>query len=171
MIIIDLIGQPCSGKSTLSSDLFSALKKKGYNVDNAPEYAKELVYEKNFWLLDNQLHVYSEQLRRIKRLEDNVEIIISDTSLLLSLVYYKGSNPYFNDMVLWDYNNLNHMTYYLKASFPYKKEGRHQDEENAKLVDVKVKNIVDTHSINCTEVYGDVALEKILLDLDLKMKK
>ncbi len=169
MIIIDLIGQPCSGKSTLTGDLFTTLKKKGYNVDMSPEYAKELVYEKNFFLLDNQLHVYSEQLRRIKRLENNVDIVISDTSLLLSLVYYKENNPHFNDMVLWDYNNLNHMTYYLKSSFAYKKEGRHQDEENAKLIDVKVKDVIDTHSINCTELYGDVALEKILKDIELKL--
>lgn len=171
MIIIDLIGQPCSGKSRLMGKLFTKLKDKGYNVEIAPEYAKELVYESNQWILDNQFFVFSEQLKRIRRLENKVDIIISDTSLLLTILYSKEKNPHFNNLVLWEYNNLPHMTYYLKTNLPYKKEGRYQDEASAKEIDLKVKNFVESNNIQCKEVENIHALKMIMGDIKLKMNK
>lgn len=165
MIIIDLIGQPCSGKSVLASDLFSKLKKEGYNTKLVSEYATELVYEENFKLLGNQIHVFSEQLKRIKTLENKVDIIVSDTSLLLSLVYSKEKNPFFNDFVLWEYNNLKHLTYYLKNDLPYKKEGRYQDENDAKKIDQQVIKMLSDNNINYTNLKRDKAISKISKDV------
>ena len=166
MIIIDLVGQPCSGKSTLITDLFSSLKREQYNVDCAPEAAKEYVYENNFFMLDNQLFLFTEQLKRIRRLENKVDIIISDTSLLLSLIYSKEKNPHFDDMVLWEYNNLKHLTYYTETIFPYKREGRYQDEEGAKNIDLKVKDMLNQYDIKHKIISAkEGGLEIILQDI------
>ena len=42
-LIINLIGGPCSGKSTIASGLFYNLKKLGYNCELALEFAKDKV--------------------------------------------------------------------------------------------------------------------------------
>ena len=43
-IVINLIGSPGTGKSTLASELFSKMKWQGYDVELVSEYAKELVW-------------------------------------------------------------------------------------------------------------------------------
>ena len=42
-IVINLIGSPGTGKSTLASELFSKMKWKGHDVELVSEYAKESV--------------------------------------------------------------------------------------------------------------------------------
>ena len=49
-IIVNFFGSSGVGKSTLSLELTATLKKLGYNADYVPEYAKELVYQKNCYL-------------------------------------------------------------------------------------------------------------------------
>ena len=40
-IVINLIGAPGTGKSTVASELFSKMKWSGYDVELVSEYAKE----------------------------------------------------------------------------------------------------------------------------------
>ena len=40
MKIINLIGEPSAGKSTIAAELFAKMKKAGYNVELVTEYAK-----------------------------------------------------------------------------------------------------------------------------------
>ena len=44
-IVINLIGSPGTGKSTLASELFSKMKWKGHDVELVSEYAKELIHD------------------------------------------------------------------------------------------------------------------------------
>ena len=45
---INFVSPPSSGKSTLSSELFSKMKKLGYKVELVTEVAKDYVYKKDF---------------------------------------------------------------------------------------------------------------------------
>ena len=58
------------------------------HVEFVAEYAKELTYEKRFNILEqDQLYVFAKQHRKILRIKDQVDFIISDSPLLLSSVY------------------------------------------------------------------------------------
>lgn len=44
-IVVNLIGSPGTGKSTIASELFAKMKWEGFDVELVSEYAKELVWE------------------------------------------------------------------------------------------------------------------------------
>ena len=48
--VINMLSGPGSGKSTLAAELFVEMKKQGYKVEYLQEYAKKLVWQKNFEL-------------------------------------------------------------------------------------------------------------------------
>lgn len=162
MKIIDLIGQPCSGKTTLSAILFAEMKMKGYNVDFAHEYAKELFYEEDSFKINNQLQVFSEQLWRIRRLENKCDYTITDSSLLLSIIYSKEENPYFKDLILYEYKKMNNLTVFLKADFPYKQEGRYQNEKEAYEISQKIYQLLIEENIPFVEINRSNAKEEIM---------
>lgn len=43
--VINLIGSPGTGKSTIAAELFARMKWLGFDVELVSEYAKELVWE------------------------------------------------------------------------------------------------------------------------------
>ena len=64
-LIINLMGGPCSGKSTIASGLFYNLKKLGYNCELALEFAKDKVWEESIKVLDDQFYVFGKQFHKL----------------------------------------------------------------------------------------------------------
>lgn len=150
--IINLYGGPGVGKSTVSAELFSLMKKENYSVEFVTEYAKELTYEGRYNVLDqDQLYVFAKQHRKILRLRDKVDYVISDSPLLLSSVYSE-MNPYnihdhptFEKLVFNINNKYKNIDILLirNPKYVYKQEGRYQDEEGALFVDKKIKKVIE----------------------------
>ncbi len=90
-LVINAFGGPGAGKTTACHDIVSELKKRGYTAEYVPEYAKELVYEKNWVILDgsleNQRQILAEQSHRLERLQGQVDFIVTDAPLLLNSIY------------------------------------------------------------------------------------
>jgi len=150
--VINLFGGPGVGKSTVAAELFSLMKKENYNVEFVTEYAKELTYEGRYNVLDqDQLYVFAKQHRKILRLKNKVDFIISDSPLLLSSVYSE-LNPYnIHDHSIFEklvfnindqYGNID-ILLLRNEKFEYKQEGRYQDEEGALFVDKAIKKVID----------------------------
>ena len=53
--VINFIGAPGTGKTTICSLVFAHLKIAGYVVEYVQEYAKKLVWEGQFEILNNHL--------------------------------------------------------------------------------------------------------------------
>jgi len=90
MKIIEFLGGPGAGKTTLSTRLFSRLKQDGKRVEFVREYAQELIFAGQEHLLadSNQLNVLAGQYTKYKNLERlGYDLIISDSSMSLSAVY------------------------------------------------------------------------------------
>ena len=112
--VINLFGNPGSGKSTMASYLFTELKKQGKEVEWAFEVAKELVWEEDYNLLKNQIFVFAAQINRLARLVGKVEYIITDSPLMLKVGFYKcrqlPAPKHFKKLVeayVKKYNNIN----------------------------------------------------------------
>jgi nicotinamide riboside kinase len=156
-IFVELMGGPGVGKSTLCADIFSSLKKMGIKCEMSLEFAKDLVWEESFTKMDNQLLIFGEQYHRFFRLNGKVQVVVSDSSLLNSIIYYKGDNPHFVESVLWEFKKFNTINLYLERTFEYDEIGRVQDEENAMKVDTQYRKLLDSngieyHSINLNVV-------------------
>lgn len=98
---------PGIGKSTYAAELFSVMKKLGYNVELVTEYAKDCVYEQQFNILNNdQLLVIANQNRRIQRIEEsneNIDYVITDSPLLLSKIFATKNNVKHNFLSFQDF--------------------------------------------------------------------
>ena len=90
MKVINLFGGPGVGKSTAAAGLFYEMKKRQLSVELVTEYAKDMVWEKRWNILDDQLYILAKQHRRIARLaEHGIEYVITDSPISLGLVYLK----------------------------------------------------------------------------------
>ena len=169
-IVVNLIGGPGSGKSTTAAGLFYNLKKLGVNCEMALEYAKDKVYEESFKTMDDQLYIFGKQYHRMWRLKNLVDVIITDSPLLLSIYYNKTKSNYFEDLIVEQYNKFNNMLYILKRdNIEFKQEGRIQNEEESKHIDMEVKNILDRNNISYIEITTLDAIEKITEDVVNKL--
>lgn len=168
MKVINLYGGPGTGKSTTAAGLFSLMKLKGHKVEFASEYAKDMVWDKAYEVLNDQLFIFAQQHRKIRRLEQHgVDFVITDSPLLLSLNYApKGYFHAFEDLVEEVYDSFNNIDVFLHRVKPYAPYGRRQSEESAKEMDETIKHIVLDYCnmFNLLEVNADDAAASNIYD-------
>ena len=155
-IYVNLFGGPGTGKSTLCASIFSELKQKGVDCEMALEYVKDLVWEESFEKIKNQIYIFGKQQNRLFRLNGKVDVVITDSPLLNSIVYYNGDNPSFSNVVMHEFKKLNSMNYYISRSFEYNENGRMQTLEEAKKVDDGYKLLLDSNHIEYAHLTSDI---------------
>ena len=161
-IVVNLIGGPGCGKSTAAAGVFSGLKWSGVNCELALEFVKDAVWEKNLKVLDNQLYILANQHHRIWRLANQVDVIITDSPLFLSLIYGEKESKLFKDFTLELYNNFNNMTFFLERTKLYNATGRIQTEEEAKQIDLDILKKLKENNIDYETVKADAQCEYII---------
>lgn len=161
-IVINLTGGPGVGKSTLCAQIFYLLKSNNIEVEMATEYVKDLVFEESFKKIENQIYIFGKQHNRLYRLKDKVKVTITDSPLINSVVYYNGKNPHFEDLIIWEFKEMNNLTFYLERKFEYVQNGRMQSLEDAKKVDTKYKTLLDKHNIDYISIYSPYNIENII---------
>ena len=126
MIIVNLFGVPGAGKSTGAAYIFSKLKMRGIEAELITEFAKDKVWENSEKAFQNQAYIFGQQSFRISRMENEVDIVITDSPLLLSAFY--NTNPVlgesFNDAVANVFHSYNNINYLLTRVKPYHAKGR-----------------------------------------------
>jgi nicotinamide riboside kinase len=165
VIVINLFGGPGAGKSTQRAEIFSKLKKLGYNVEEVREYAKKLTWKKSYKMLQNQLYVFAKQHNEVWQLQDEVQVVITDSPILLSVLYgryYKSmDNPYFESMALYEFERNTNLNVYLERPTHYQKEGRNQTEKEARDVDNLLQKMMEefgyTYDMRLSVDDGNVA--------------
>ncbi len=132
------------------------------DVEMAPEYVKDLVWEESFKKIENQIYIFGKQHNRLYRLKNKVKVTITDSPLLNSIVYYMGNNPNFEDFVMWEYDQMNNLSYFLERSFEYIESGRMQSLNDAKKVDDVYKNLLDNHNVEYTSIRSPYDIDSII---------
>lgn len=160
-IVVNLIGGPGSGKSTCASGIFYKLKQSGVNCEMALEFAKDKVWEDSIKVLDDQLYIFGKQYHKLFRLKDKVDVIITDSPLLVSILYNKIPSEHFNNLVVEQYNTFNNLLFFINRPTNYQTEGRLQTMDDAKVIDNITKNILQSYDISYTEISCEDAVEVI----------
>lgn len=160
--IVSFFGGPGAGKSTIASSVFSRLKKQGISCEFVHEYAKELAWEAREGTLSNQTLILGKQFEMFRRCMDQVDIIITDTSLLNSAIYcHNYKLPYAREieqLAVAMYESMDNFPFYVKRTHPYVQNGRYQTEEEADQVAMRVRASLTglaKHPHGILEITGD----------------
>ena len=86
-LVVNLLGGPGSSKSTSAALLFAILKRKDINAELVTEFAKSAAWENNVKAIENQAYVFGKQCYKMSRCADDVDVIITDSPLILSIIY------------------------------------------------------------------------------------
>lgn len=143
-LIVALYGGPGTGKSTTAALLFAELKLLGYNAELVTEYAKDLTWEQRRTTLGNQPYVTAKQLWHLDRLSDQVDVIITDTSPLLALIYGHDLVDEFKAYIKADWKARRTVDIFLRRdpSRPYNVRGRAQSATQATKLDQRIKELL-----------------------------
>lgn len=170
-IVVNLFGGPGAGKSTGAAYVFSQLKMNGINCELVTEYAKDKTWEHNMEALSNQAYVFGKQFYRISRCANQVDVIITDSPLLLSVIYNHDQRlgDTFNKMVLDVFNSYSNLNYLLVRTKPYNLIGRNQTEEESDCIGNEIGTLLRDNSIDYVHVTGDIDGYTAIADSVLKI--
>lgn len=155
-IVINLMGGPGAGKSTMASMLFAKLKMQGVLCEYVTEYAKDMVWENRYNILNDQLYILAKQFRRLNRINGEVDVIITDSPLLASLYYNSAiQNPTdrlneetLKNLILELNAKFNNIYFFVERRHKYEQQGRYQTEIESIQVAKKIRSMLDGLGIN-----------------------
>lgn len=160
--VINILGGPGSGKSTLSAGLFYFMKIKGYSVEIAGEFIKQPVYEENPYPFKDQLYIFAHQHKMIRELMNKVDYVICDSPLPLNLTYQTYEPPVFTDTVLAYYNQYDNTNFFLKQSTSYQQEGRLHNAEEAFDLGKRIEDDLIKYNIPYTILQRETAVARAM---------
>lgn len=169
MKVINLFGSSGAGKSTIASGLFYKMKLNGYKVELVTEFAKGLIYEERKTCLEDQFYVTGVQNHYIHRLRNKVDFVITDSPILLGVLYEPDDYPnsfkqFIIDMFL-TYDNFN---IFLNRRFKFDNNGRRESELESDNLSIELKNMLLTNHIEFYEFDGDVTVLDKIYELIIK---
>lgn len=140
MKILNLFAGPGAGKSTIAAGLFYLCKNAGMNVELVTEYAKDLTWEKRFDMMTDQLYILAKQNRKLARLRDQVDLVITDSPILLSYHYVTPEflPENFKNLVIELWNSYDNYNIFINRAKAYNPIGRYQTEAQAMDIDHRI---------------------------------
>lgn len=149
-----------AGKSTGAAYIFSQLKMAGINAELITEFAKDKVWEENSTIFqpDNQIYIFGKQFYKMNRCKDKVDVIVTDSPLLLSSFYNSSKilGKEFDKTVYNCFSSFNNKTYLLKRVKPYNPKGRLQTEEESDALVAPLMEKLNSWNIPYTVRNGDI---------------
>ena len=161
--IVNFIGGPSLGKSLISALTFAELKSRHYKAEYVQEYAKMLVYKKDFETLNNQYFVSTQQYKMFKAVDGQVDYICADSPLLIGLFYNRDHPTNVSDvqkteqMIIQKMNEFENIYIYLERNnkYPFETQGRIHNEEQSCIIDTKMKKLLDEFELNYLSIISD----------------
>lgn len=172
--VVNLFGGPGVSKSTTAALAFGKLKTLGVNAELVTEFAKDLTWEDRRKALKYQPYVLGKQSFRIHRLMDKVDVIVTDSPILLSDIYQgEGWTEAIGSHTRETFRNWPTMNFFLNRDamvHPYNPKGRSQSAEEAEQIDYRIKHYLDWHNFNyelvgVTPNTSDVVVERVKMAL------
>jgi tRNA uridine 5-carbamoylmethylation protein Kti12 len=154
--VINLFAGPGAGKSTTAAGLFHLMKIGGMNVELVTEYAKEMTWEKRHNILTDELYIFAKQHRRIRRLLGEVDYVVTDSPILLCILYRQADyTETLDELILELWNSYENLNFFLRRTKPYSAVGRSQSEAEARSIDEATRALLARLEVPYQEVIGD----------------
>lgn len=153
-VVINLLGGSGLGKSTTAALVFGDLKLKGKDTELVREFVKEWAWQGKQVGPFGQGTLYGHQIERESSLYGKVDYVVTDSPLLLCPIYqlHYGGHESIKSQVLKDMNTAKemgvvHLNFLLERKKAFNPKGRYETEDQAKVIDGKVKSFLENHQI------------------------
>lgn len=150
-VVVNMFAGPGAGKTTCAWEVASDLKKKGFVVEYVSEAAKEHVWDNDLEILDgsekNQRRLFEEQDRRVQRLMGKVEVIVTDSPILLSSIYVKEDAPELKKDVVNRFKKQNNFNVFVERGRKFESEGRIHDYADSVRIDMQIQDLLKENEL------------------------
>lgn len=174
--VVNLFGGPGTGKSTTAAGLFAELKLRGVNCELVSEYAKDKAWELGStsigtpMVFQAQEYIFAKQHFRFRRCARDVDLIITDSPLLLGLIYKPATFdlPSLGLVIREAHTLYDSLNIFLVRTKDYNPKGRLQTEEKARALDIDIREMLQEElkgNFSTVEA-GRPAIEQVLLELE-----
>lgn len=156
MLIVNLYGAPGAGKSTGAAYIFSKLKMLGINVELVTEFAKDKVWEESKAVFQNQAYIFGKQYFRISRVDGKVDVVITDSPILLSAFYNNDPTlgEEFDAFVTKVSKSYDSMNLFINRVKPYNPAGRFQTEQESDKLAEDLRQFLNDHDVEYHQFNG-----------------
>jgi len=143
-LVVNLFAGPGAGKSTTAAGVFHELKKLGVSCELVTEFAKDKVWEGNKKVFCCQPYILGKQFWRLFRCDGEVDVVITDSPLLLTVVYNDRYSDlqHLNPFVFELFNKFNNLNYVIQRTKTYDTRGRNEDVLSAQAIDGEVAKLL-----------------------------
>lgn len=164
-LVVNLYGGPGARKSTYAYMVAGRLKQLGIEAELVTEYAKDMVWWEAEKKLDNQIYVFGKQHSRLKRLLGKVDVIVTDSPILMCIAYENDGNQPLRDLIGYEYSKMNNLDIFLNRVGEYNPIGRLQTEEQAIEIDNIVRDIMTDHEADVKELPAQKHVDTTIVDM------
>lgn len=178
-IIVNLIGAPGVGKSTTMAGVFSILKQRGVDCEQATEFAKELVWERREETFKDELYIFAKQYHRLFIVVGKVDVVVTDRPLVITACYNNISpKPIkgLSEMAVNAFSEYRNINIYLNRVKKYNPNGRNQTERESDKIGKTIRQILDDNHIDYDVLDADEnvvakVVDKVLTELNKQGEK
>lgn len=145
--VINFYAGPGTGKSTAACTVFGELKQLGISCEYVSEYAKDATWEHRGWkVFQAQEYLFGKQHFRMARVSDEVDIVITDSPILLNMVYTPEGfgMPSLAATIKEAHGLYDNLDVYLERNSAYDTRGRVHTLEQAIELDKQIKGVLES---------------------------
>lgn len=151
--VVNLFAGPGSGKSTGACAVFAICKMHDVNCEYVAEYAKDESWQKTIQVYYNPIKYLGEQHDRQFRLKDQVDFMMTDSPLLQQCVYVE--DQFYEEMCVNMFDEFDNLNFFIERSKLFNEKGRKHNLVEAKVIDNKIKTILNHYDYKFETVQGD----------------
>lgn len=164
--VINLLAGPGSGKSTMAATIFAKLKMMGVNCELVTEFAKDKTWEQNDVALSNQIYVFAKQYFRMDRCSGKVDVLITDSPLIMSPMYNRDMDidKPLKELVKAINDKYDNLYFFVKRVKKYNPIGRSQTESESDEISRRIHEMMDRYGLEYTEIPGRMESADIVIN-------
>ncbi len=168
---VNFFAPPGSGKSTTAAGTFHLMKLLGLNVELVTEFAKDMVWAGRHKEMVDHCYITAKQFHKMHRLVGQVDWIVTDSPLLLGLIY--KSDDYFehyDKFLIEQFSAFDNCNILLKRVKPFNPKGRLQNEKESDALKDSFNDLLTNLNVPYYLMDGDEDAPQNVLDI-LKQEK
>ena len=153
-LVVNLFAGPGAGKSTTAAGIFYDLKTRGVSCELVTEFAKDLTWEERHDTFKDQIYIFGKQFHRIFRLLGKVDVIITDSPVLLTPVYDGERRESLEKLSVEEHFKMWTYNVFLNRKKVYNPKGRIHDADDAYKLDTLIRGMLYKHEVEYAVMDG-----------------